>query len=57
MGIINFDDSYDIRIYEFFSALSITASQMTMINDKIMRDKEASIAAIFEAEVAMCENV
>lgn len=28
---------------------------MTMINDKIMRDKETSIAAIFEADkVAIC---
>lgn len=31
---------------------------MTTINDKIMKDKEASISAIFEADkAAMCESI
>lgn len=50
-GIINVDDDYDTCEYEMilFSTFSITASQM--INDKIMKDKEASISAISEAGV------
>jgi len=36
----------------FFPALSITTSQMTMINDKIIEDKETFISAISEADEA-----
>jgi len=40
----------------FFPALSITTSQMTTINDKIIKDKETFISAISEAdEAAMSE--
>jgi len=41
-GIINVDDGYDTCEYEMtlFSTFSITASQMTTINDKIIKDKK-----------------
>lgn len=54
---------HDARVYEMtlFPVFSITASQMTTIDDKIMRDKEAplisAISEAAEAAISLCTYV